>query len=190
MSGTKTTTVYCGNEAHGQPVLAIARVAWPSGRFRPTTACAVCLNDLAADYIGGEERHSMLIDPIGSRGGYEQPRPPVVCLCGSTRFVDEFNRHRKALTEAGEIVLSIEVVTTQAREDDPQHTDPDLKARLDQLHRRKIDLADYCLIVSDETGYFGESTTGEIRYAADHRKPILFDVPASEKRARDAGLIR
>ena len=117
------------------------------------------------------------------------PMPPIVCLCGSTRFVEAFNRSRKILTEAGEIVLSIEVVTTQAREDDPQHADPDLKARLDELHRRKIDLADRVLVVSDPTGYFGESTTGEIRYALEHGKPVKYAVAASEKRARDLGLI-
>ena len=118
------------------------------------------------------------------------PMPPIVCLCGSTRFVDAFNRYRKTLTEAGEIVLSIEVVTTQAREEDPQHADPGLKARLDELHKRKIDLADYCLVVSDESGYFGESTAGEIRYAVEHGKPVRFAVAASEVRAREAGLIR
>lgn len=92
-------------------------------------------------------------------------RPRIVCLCGSTRFVDEFNRQRKLLTEAGEIVLSIEVVTAQARSEDPQHTDPVLKARLDELHKRKIDLADYVYIVSDETGYYGDSTRSEIKCA-------------------------
>jgi hypothetical protein len=117
------------------------------------------------------------------------PMPPIVCLCGSTRFVDEFNRYRKTLTEAGEIVLSIEVVTTQAREDDPQHVDPDLKARLDELHKRKIDLADYCLVMSDDSGYFGESTTGEIRYATEHGKPVRFAVAASEARARELGIV-
>lgn len=117
------------------------------------------------------------------------PVPPIVCLCGSTRFVDQFNHHRKVLTEAGEIVLSIEVVTTQAREDDPQHADPDLKARLDELHKRKIDLADYCLIVSDETGYFGESTTGEIAYAVAAGKPVKFANEAAHRRAWNVGLI-
>jgi hypothetical protein len=117
------------------------------------------------------------------------PMPTIACLCGSTRFVDVFNRYRKILTEAGEIVLSIEVVTTQARGVDPQHCDPDLKARLDELHKRKIDLADRVLVVSDETGYFGESTQGEIRYALEHGKPVKYAVAASEKRARDLGLI-
>lgn len=57
------------------------------------------------------EHHGLVRDFGGER-------PRIVCLCGSTRFVGEFNRQRKALTEAGQIVLSIEVVTTQARADD------------------------------------------------------------------------
>jgi hypothetical protein len=31
--------VTCSNEDHSRPVLAIARLLWPTGRFRPTTAC-------------------------------------------------------------------------------------------------------------------------------------------------------
>ena len=103
--------------------------------------------------------------------------PPVVCLCGSTRFVDEFNRQRKELTERGEIVLSIEIVTTQAREHDPQHADPALKARLDELHKRKIDLADYVLVLN-VGGYIGESTRSEIAYATAHGKPVRYLEPA------------
>ena len=99
--------------------------------------------------------------------------PPIVCLCGSTRFVDEFNRQRKELTEHGEIVLSIEIVTTQAREHDPQHADPALKARLDELHKRKIDLADYVLVLN-VGGYIGESTRSEIAYATAHGKPVRY----------------
>jgi hypothetical protein len=99
--------------------------------------------------------------------------PRIVCLCGSTRFVDEFNRQRKTLTEAGEIVLSIEVVTTQARQDDPQHANPELKARLDALHLRKIDLADYVLFLN-VGGYMGESTRRELAYARASGKEIRF----------------
>jgi hypothetical protein len=99
--------------------------------------------------------------------------PPIVCLCGSTRFVDEFNRQRRDLTRAGQIVLAIEIVTSQAAADDPQHADPELKARLDELHKRKIDLADYVLILN-VGGYIGESTRTEITYAAQHGKPIRY----------------
>jgi len=99
--------------------------------------------------------------------------PPVVCVCGSTRFTGEFNRQRKELTERGEIVLSIEVVATQAREHDPQHCDPALKARLDELHKRKIDLADYVLVLNVGR-YIDESTRSEIAYATAHGKPVRY----------------
>jgi len=101
------------------------------------------------------------------------PRPRIVCLCGSTRFVDEFNRQRKALTEAGVIVLSIEVVTTQARSEDPQHANPALKARLDELHKRKIDLADDVFVLN-VGGYVGESTRSEIEYAERIGRPVSY----------------
>lgn len=113
--------------------------------------------------------HDLVID-------FNGVKPPIVCLCGSTRFVEEFNRQAKELTEAGYIVLSIEVVTTQAREDDPQHNDPDLKARLDELHKRKIDLADEVLVLN-VGGYVGQSTMSEIEYAQKNRKPIRFLEP-------------
>ena len=120
---------------------------------------------------GALTRARRLLDALtaGLTAGF----PPVVCLCGSTRFTDEFNRQRKELTEHGEIVLSIEIVTTQAREHDPQHADPALKARLDELHKRKIDLADYVLVLNPG-GYIGESTRSEIGYAAAHGKPVRY----------------
>ena len=122
---------------------------------------------------GSPQRRQAQRTPEGWR---ENAPPAIVCLCGSTRFVDVFNHYRKTLTENGEIVLSIEVVTTQAREDDPQHADPDLKTRLDELHKRKIDLADYCLIVSDETGYFGEVRPA-VRSSTPSRTASLWSSP-------------
>ena len=41
-------------------------------------------------------------------------RPKIICLCGSTRFVDYYNEWREKLTLEGKIVLSVEIVTTQA----------------------------------------------------------------------------
>lgn len=100
-------------------------------------------------------------------------RPLIVCLCGSTRFIDAWNAERKRLTLAGEIVLAIEIVTTQRPDEDPQHVAPDVKARLDELHLRKIDLADYVRVL-DVGGYVGQSTAREIDYALNHGKPVEF----------------
>ena len=87
----------------------------------------------------------------------------IVCLCGSTRFVDTFNEWRKRLTYEGKIVLSIEIVTSQTKADDPQHCNPELKQMLDELHMRKIDLADEVLFLN-VGGYMGESTKRELHY--------------------------
>ena len=100
-------------------------------------------------------------------------RPRIVVLCGSTRFVDTFNEWRKQLTYEGKIVLSIEIVTTQAREQDPQHVDPERKARLDELHLRKIDLADEVLVLN-VGGYIGDSTRAEVEYATKTGRPIRY----------------
>lgn len=90
--------------------------------------------------------------------------PEVVTLCGSTRFVDTFNEWRQKLTLEGKIVLSIEIVTTQSRKEDPQHSNPQVKAMLDELHLRKIDLSDWVMVLN-VGGYIGESTRKEIDYA-------------------------
>lgn len=100
-------------------------------------------------------------------------RPPIVVLCGSTRFVDDFNAWRHHFTHDGMIVLSIEIVTTQAIEHDPQHVAPTEKAKLDTLHLRKIDLADFVFVINRD-GFVGESTRNEIAYARRRDKPIAW----------------
>lgn len=98
-------------------------------------------------------------------------RPTVVCLCGSTRFAEAFRAANFSETLAGRIVLSIGV---------NMHTDGDLiaecdadeiKADLDELHKRKIDLADEILVLN-VGGYIGDSTRSEIAYARAHGKPV------------------
>lgn len=96
-------------------------------------------------------------------------RPTIIALCGSTRFRDEFAAANRDLTLAGAIVVAPGVF---AHSGDTM-TDEE-KARLDDLHKRKIDLADEVLIVSDESGYYGDSTRNEIAYARQVGKPVRF----------------
>ena len=135
--------------------------------------CADCIGNTGfatvEDFMNFEPRTDNDYSPA-------PPRPAIVCLCGSTRFADEFNRQRIALTHAGQIVLSIEIVTTQAPGDDPQHVDPWLKARLDALHKAKIDLADYVLVLNVGQ-YIGPSTRSEIDYAIKIGKPVRYLEP-------------
>lgn len=44
---------------------------------------------------------------------------------------------------------------------------------LDELHKRKIDLADYVYVLN-VNGYIGSSTRSEIDYAIAHGKPIIY----------------
>ncbi|SRR5581483_3017396 len=103
--------------------------------------------------------------------------PKIVCLCGSTRFSEEFRQANLRETLAGHIVLTIGVDTK---------SDADLllagdltladKERLDGLHLRKIDLADEVVILN-VNGYVGESTQHEIEYARVQGKPIRWLEP-------------
>lgn len=96
-------------------------------------------------------------------------RPEIVCICGSTRFADEMARANRDLTFAGAIVLAPGVFL---RTDRQEITD-EQKAALDELHLRKIDLADRVLVVNPG-GYVGESTTREVAYARATDKPVEF----------------
>ena len=120
-----------------------------------------------------------------------QPMPAIVCLCGSTRFYDQFQQANYERTMAGEIVLSVgfypHAKAVHGHGEGVGH-DSDEKTALDELHKRKIDLADYVLVVSDESGYFGDSTAGEIWYAVEQGKPVRFAVAAAEDRAHEMDL--
>uniref|UniRef100_A0A6M3KXA9 DUF4406 domain-containing protein n=2 Tax=viral metagenome TaxID=1070528 RepID=A0A6M3KXA9_9ZZZZ len=94
--------------------------------------------------------------------------PIVVCLCGSTRFRDEFSEANRAATLAGKIVLAPGVF---GHASDPL-TDED-KTRLDELHFRKIDMSDEVQVVNPG-GYIGDSTRREIEYATRTGKPVAY----------------
>jgi len=104
-------------------------------------------------------------------GGDGEPvaadRPEVVCLCGSTRFIDTFQEQYGRLTDEGKIVLTVGRVVPQSE----QALGSQRKVALDTLHLRKIDLADRVLVLN-VGGYVGPSTRREIEYARAHGKPI------------------
>lgn len=102
-------------------------------------------------------------------------RPTIVCLCGSTRFADDFNREAERLTLEGKIVVRPEVVAYSA-DNDPQLVDPATKIELDELHLRKIDLADRVFVLN-VGGYIGDSTAREIAYTIATGKAMQFLEP-------------
>ena len=108
-------------------------------------------------------------------------RPVVVCLCGSTRFSQEFHEANLRETLAGRIILTIGCDT---KGDEALNlTDID-KQRLDVLHLKKIDMADEIFVINPG-GYIGESTRREIRYATLRGKRIRFlDAESTQKGER------
>ncbi|MFJ9026501.1 hypothetical protein ACIRPU_42140 [Streptomyces sp. NPDC102259] len=105
------------------------------------------------------------------------PRPPIVVLCGSTRFWDALTEAALYEAAAGRIVLApvCDLRTPHPLWDDPARADR-LQRVLGDLHLRKIDLADDVLIVNPDA-YIGDSTRREIEYARSLVKPIRYTHP-------------
>src|ERR1700753_1932604 len=89
--------------------------------------------------------------------------PRIVAICGSTRFMAEMTEADLRETKTGKIVVKpgFDEKSPHELSSDPVEARA-LKARLDDLHRAKIRLADEVLIVGD---YIGDSTRAEIAYA-------------------------
>ncbi len=108
-------------------------------------------------------------------------RPVIVRLCGSTRFLQAFQEATMRETLAGRIVLTISCGDT--KNDAMPGLGPDIKARLDELHKRKNDLADELLVLNVD-GYIGASTRGEIDDAMLHGKRLRWLIEETEGEAR------
>jgi hypothetical protein len=103
-------------------------------------------------------------------------RPEIVTLCGSSRFGPIFHAANLKETIAGNIVLSIGIDTK---------SDLDLmlageltaadKDKLDQLHLRKVEMADRIVMINGPIGgvpYLGISSILELEHARSLGKPI------------------
>lgn len=95
--------------------------------------------------------------------------PKIVCLCGSTKFKDEYIKANRDETLKGHIVLSVGLFGHHEKLD----MDGPTKKMLDKLHLQKIDLADEILVLN-VGGYIGSSTKNEIEYAKYKNKNIRF----------------
>ena len=102
---------------------------------------------------------------------------PVVTLCGSTRFKDEFMQAQKRLTLEGRIVISVGLFghsgDSEVWDGMDEGTLPKTKEMLDDLHKRKIDMADGIFVIN-VGGYIGSSTRSEIEYALAHGKKVEY----------------
>ena len=95
---------------------------------------------------------------------------PVITLCGSTRFKEQFLEAQKRLTLDGNIVISVGLFGHSG--DDEVWTEGP-KEMLDDMHKRKIDMADSIYVINPG-GYIGQSTRSEIEYAKANGKQVNY----------------
>lgn len=103
----------------------------------------------------------------------------VTTICGSMRFFQQMLVVADELTRRGEIVLMPLVRKSDKNNPHtfqqsvsymigaPTATNPTpiSDSDLDRIHRDKIEMSTSIVVVSDHTGYYGDSTRSEIEYA-------------------------
>ena len=95
----------------------------------------------------------------------------VITLCGSTKFKDDFFAIQNKLTFEGNIVLS-PIFFDKSEENKIDS----IKKMLDEMHKRKIDMADEIFVIN-KNGYIGASTKTEIEYAKNAGKKVNYLEP-------------
>ncbi len=102
---------------------------------------------------------------------------PVITLCGSTRFKNEFMEAQKRLTLEGNFVITVGLFghsgDQEVWENMDEGTLTKTKEMLDDMHKRKIDMADSIYVIN-VGGYIGDSTRSEIEYAKNHGKEVKY----------------
>lgn len=92
-------------------------------------------------------------------------RPRIVCLSGSSRFIDQMAVLAWDFEKRGFIALGCHLLPSWYGAPDHHGAEAEGVAEaMDELHLRKIDLADILAVVTG-FGYIGESTKREIAYA-------------------------
>lgn len=94
----------------------------------------------------------------------------IITLCGSTKFKEAFLKAQKDLTLQGNIVISVGLF---GHSGDNEVWTNDTKEMLDDMHKRKIDMADEIFVINVD-GYIGTSTRSEIEYAISTGKSVKY----------------
>ena len=101
----------------------------------------------------------------------------IITLCGSTKFKEDFMRIQKELTLKGNIVISVGLFghsgDKEVWENMSEGELTKTKIMLDDMHKRKIDMADEIFVIN-KNGYIGESTRSEINYAIQTNKKVNY----------------
>ena len=121
-----------------------------------------------------ESQIKAMLQPVS-----KEKKAKIICLCGSTRFTEFMMIYQWELTKKGFIVVSwCALPDSYFQGDDKAHIGDQegVKEIVDEVHMRKIDLADEVHILNIG-GYIGESTQNELNYAKEQGKIIKFIEP-------------
>ncbi len=102
-------------------------------------------------------------------------KPPVVVLCGSSRFVDIMATVAWLIErDESKITMGLHLLPGWYTDVKDHLAEAEGVAdQMDELHLRKIDLADEIFVVN-MNGYIGESTSREIQYAKNRGIAIRY----------------
>lgn len=103
----------------------------------------------------------------------------IVCVCGSSRFMDTIAVLQWELEKAGCIALGMHLLPAgYGAFPDHQAEAEGVADQMDALHLDKIRMADAVYVVN-VGGYIGRSTANEIRFATALGKPIEYLEPVN-----------
>lgn len=95
-----------------------------------------------------------------------------ICLCGSTKYKDDYQTMNLALSKSGQVVYSVAGFG---------HSGDDLTAEeketLDLVHLQKILFSDIIIVVGESSPgvpYIGDSTRREIKWAEMNERPVFY----------------
>lgn len=98
-----------------------------------------------------------------------------VCYCGSLRVaLEAFKKAEYEAVLKGEIALLPCCMFVDIERE--YGAESDYKQKADDLHKRKIDIADEVFVLN-VGGYIGQSTRSEINYALSIGKPVSYLEP-------------
>lgn len=105
-------------------------------------------------------------------GTIAQRKYPIITLCGSTRFKEQFEEIQRKLTLDGFLVISVGVFS-HSEENSQEWLDNETKQMLDDLHKVKIRMSDTIYVINVDQ-YIGNSTNNEIEFANSLGLPVFY----------------
>ncbi len=97
----------------------------------------------------------------------------IITLCGSTKFERAYHFWNEKLSLDGNVVLALSVYP--ATKGDKNWYDAETKAKLDAVHKLKIDASDAIFVIDEWVGsetYTGDSTKSEVAHAVARGKTV------------------